>query len=978
MKNHPIGLKFKPICHAIGCALAVSALNIQAADNASDTNADDKPEKIVITGSRIRADQANDTVPIEVIIAEDAIDRGITSVGQLLRESTLASGSAQVTAATSTAFVQNGGVGTETLSLRGLGANRTLVLLNGRRAGPAGTRGGTSSFDFNTIPLAAVDRVEILKDGASSLYGSDAVAGVVNIITKESDGGTVEFFTSQPEESGGEQTRFSASYGESFDRGNIRFTFDHNIQHELKQGDRDYFACGERYYFDVATGARADIIDPRTGNPHCSDLSWGHVWLYDYGGANVTGNLAQFDYDGDLGDYIDPIAPAVGPADISTPPGWFLVNGTSPVLNADHPFQDLQSLIPKNTRTTFMVTGNYDITDTTSAYGELLMNRRQTKSQGYRQFWGYIYNENFFGGNPLSAGWTGAQWLSPTPITDHSFTNIDVDYTRLVAGLTGELGDWYWDAHVQSSRNNGDYETAIIYNDSIVDQNWLSGSCQGSVTSVRGVACQDIPWLDPQFLAGNISQNMRDFLFGVDKGSTQYKQDTFEATISGELFEMPAGFVGAAFGVQYQKDEILDTPGVETLRGNVWGSSSAGITAGESESYAVFGEIQVPLLADLPLVEELNLTASGRYTDVKDIDSDTTYKVGLAWHMGGGFTIRGSTGTSFRTPALFELYLANQTSFTGQRNIDPCINWGQALTDGRISQRTADNCAADGLASNFAGGAISATVVTGGGFGVLAPETSESNTWGIIWRPDFADLSVSIDYFDFLIEGEVTQLGAANIVSRCYDSEFFATDPLCAQFDRDRGTNGDLRITQVRDSFINIARQKNSGYDLDITYRTELPWGNLTLQTKHTFQDKSERGLFADTVQDFNGAIGEPEHTGTGLVRFERDNWSVSWFTNYIGDQDNRPFTGNSEIFTFQGRQTLRIGHVGSTSYHSLSFGYEHEESGIQFTAGVRNIGGKEPPRISRGMGTRIGNSAFYSQFDNIGRSYFLNLKYDF
>ena len=988
MKSHL--KKQNPLYKAIGLALAVSTFNVYAQEEETQSDeGTEKLDKVVVTGSRIRTDEINDTVPVEVIVARDAIDRGLTTVGQILRESTLASGSAQVTAASSTAFVQNGGVGAETLSLRGLGANRTLVLLNGRRAGPAGTRGGVSSFDFNVIPLAAVERVEILKDGSSSLYGSDAVAGVVNIITKAGDVSTIDAFTSQTTESGGESTRISGSWGRSNGKGSIRATFSYDKQSELARGERDYYACGERYYFQGNTQNRADLVDPRTGEFHCNDLAWGHVWLYDYGADNITrgtGRLAQFDYDGDLGNYLDPIAPPTSGSDLVTPPGWFLVNGVDPerqaLLNADHPFQDLESLVPEVERTTFMVTGEYELSENVSGYAEVLLNRRKTVANSYRQFWSYVYNENFFAGNPLSEGWTGAQWLSPTAITDHSGNDIEVDYTRFVAGLTGTLGDnWYWDASVQHSESDADYTNKIIYNDSIVDQNWLSGSCVGSVTSVRGVPCQDIPWLDPQLLAGNISPEIRDFIFGLDTGNTLYKQTTVEGVISGDIFQAPHGTVAAAFGFQYQNDKIHDVPGEHTRAGNTWGSTSAGITTGELDTYAVFGEVQAPLLADLPFIEELNFTASARYTDVPDAGSDTTYKAGLAWHIGNGLTVRGSVGTSFRAPALFELYLKDQTSFTGQRNIDPCINWGENLTDGSITQNLADNCAADGIPSDFGGGAISATVLTGGGFGVLESETSESNTWGVVWRPEFANLSVSLDYFDFLIEGEVTQLGAGAILSRCYNSLFFESDPLCSLFDRDTGTNGDLRILEVRDSFVNIATQENSGWDFKVEYQTDIPWGGLTVRTEHTYQKISRSGLFEDTVQDFNGSLGDPKHTGNLLVKFDRNNWYATWFTNFIGSSDNSRFADEFISFEAGGDvddNTRRVVAIGGTSYHTLSFGYNHEPSGISGVIGVRNIFAKDPPRISRGAGSRVGNSAFYSQYDPFGRSIFLSARYDF
>jgi outer membrane receptor protein involved in Fe transport len=396
-----------------------------------------------------------------------------------------------VTAASSTAFVENGGIGAETLSLRGLGANRTLVLLNGRRAGPAGTRGGVSSFDLNVLPLGAVERIDILKDGASSIYGSDAIAGVVNIITKKGNGGTLEGFASRPTKSGGEESRVNASWGRASDRGNFRVTADWYKQSELNKGSRDYFRCGQQYIFDPVTGARRDVVDPRTGTYHCSDLLWGQVWLYDYaefygnGTTNIPhapGKLAQYDYDGNLGTYIpgyaaDPNAPY----GLGTPPGWFPVEydrASDAVANADHPFQDASSLIPKIERETLYADGEFKIDDHLTAYAEALFNRRKTTVKSYRQFWTYIYNSNSgdlgipfpAGDNPLAAGWTGANWLSPTPITDHAGSFIDVTYNRFVTGLRGDVGkSWNWDVSFQYSYSDGAYTDDQIFNDAIAE-----------------------------------------------------------------------------------------------------------------------------------------------------------------------------------------------------------------------------------------------------------------------------------------------------------------------------------------------------------------------------------------------------------------------------------------------------------------------------------------------------------------------------
>src|SRR5690606_1122822 len=180
-------------------------------------------------------------------------------------------------------------------------------------------------------------------------------------------------------------------------------------------------------------------------------------------------------------------------------------------------------------------------------------------------------------------------------------------------------------------------------------------------------------------------------------------------------------------------------------------------------------------------VERLSLNASARYTDVDSYGSDSTYKIGVNWEVTPNVRVRANQGTSFRTPALFELYLADQTGFQDQRNVDPCIDWGDALAAGQISQRVADNCAADpaGIPPDFTGGGSSALVISGGGLGVLEAETSKSNTLGVVWQPGFADLSLSLDWFDIEVKNEVDKLGEAQIVFGCYDSDFYPNDPLC-------------------------------------------------------------------------------------------------------------------------------------------------------------------------------------------------------
>ena len=1025
-------MKKTPLAIAISSILAAGTLSSNApvfAQDQSDAivSEEEVVDEVIVTGSRIRKDAFTSSAPMDVIDIREASIQGIANLGELLQRNVAALGSPQVTSATSFQFVQNGGLGARTISLRGLGANRTLTLLNGRRAGPAGVKGATSSFDLNVLPLSAIERVEILKDGASSIYGSDAVAGVVNIITRKDDGGSFEAYTSIPNDSGGEESRISASYGRAFDRGNFRVTADYSQASHLRRGERDYFTCGNQLIFDQNTGDRADNIDPRTGQFWCEDLTWGHVWIYDYASpSNVPSSaslLSQFDYDNDLGQFIPGYAvDPNNPAWLTQPGGFFPVAYdplSDGITNDDHPFQDAESLRPETELITIYAEGEYELTDNLTAYTEVLLNRRTTKSDGYRQYWSYLYsgdssfapdpndpncadpNDPLFdycyytmqqvGGSSLSAaaGWNGAQWFSPTAITDHNDSDVEVDYLRFVAGLRGSLTeDWDWDFSVNYSKSEGEYTDDRIFADSIFDNNFAFGSCVGTTSSVRGVPCVDVPWFDPELLRGNISQDVRDFLFGVETGTTDYTQWSIDGFVTGEAYELPAGPLSLAVGFHYREDEITDTPGLITFDpatgdGNSWLDDAAGITVGDDSTIAVFAEVDVPLLADRPGFENLTLNASARYTDVDSYGSDTTWKVGVNWQIIPSLRFRANQGTSFRTPALFELFLADQTSTISQR-ADPCRRYEAEFQAGNISQTVRDNCAADpaGLPPDYTGGTITPTVFTGGGFGVLEAETSDATTIGLIWQAEFANLSVSVDYFDIDVKNEVDQLGGAQILASCYESQFgFAfgnTEPLCQLFDRSSINDG---IDNIRDSFINIAQQRNRGYDYQIRYITDIGGGGLTIDLKATNQIEDLKALFAETAEDLNGVVGQPEWVGESKVTYEHGPWSFFWGANYIGNTDQAERFGRTTI-TYRGVDYDAKLNTSPVFYHAFSVSYEFD-NGVNVLGGIANAFDENPPQLTRqGIGTdqytMIGNAVLESQYDPLSQRFFVNVRYSF
>ncbi|MRJ41270.1 MULTISPECIES: TonB-dependent receptor plug domain-containing protein [Idiomarina] len=954
-------------------------------------------EKIQVTGSRIRTDGLDSPTPVEIITTEIATDQGLNTLGELLRTSTVASGSDQLISAYSVGYVTNGGSGAESISMRGLGASRTLVLLNGRRAGPAGTRGTVSAFDMNALPISIIERVEILKDGASSLYGSDAVAGVINIITKKGEGGEVNFSGLAPFEGGGETYRLNATYGDSFDRGSWRVVADHNVNTGLIRADRDYFDCSTRYLFsNIVTGERADPIDPRTGEYHCNESGFG-LW-HAYAGvglpANTSAGRFQFNYGGyDVADpttinpYYNPADPrsigveGVNPFLRAAPDGWYWAgyNAESDGLldGGGHPFRLQQTMVPETTVSSVFLQGDYDLTDTISAYGELLHSRRTTESESARQFWtadvGYVSINSI-------DGFDGDGYVMPVHYTNHYGNKTTIDYSRAVVGLEGSIGFWNWDVSYQRSHNSGTYAQDIILRDSMLMAQGLlatGATCNGEVTPISGKACYDYDWFDPQNLYGNPSQEARDFLFGYDKGKTTYKQDTFDAYITGDLFDLPAGALSTAAGIYWQRDEINDVPGENTRNGNSWGLSSAGITAGKATTKAVYAEFQVPVLRDLPFVESLDLTASGRWTDVDAYGDDTTYKLSANWSIGEGFRVRASRGTSFRAPALFELYLEGQTGFLGQTN-DPCLDYVNAT-----NPLVRENCAAAGIPETYTDtvgtGSSSFTTITGGGAGVLQAETSVSEGIGLVYESAEGTFAASVDYYDVVISNQISSVSGAAVLNQCYTSTDFANEPFCNQIDRKDGTaDGDWSIQEVRGGYLNTAQQTVRGFDFVVTYQDSFDFGDLRVKLDHTHQvERSFQQFVTDTPEDSLGWIGNPKSIGTLNTTLTRDEWSFNWNMAYYDRTEDYSYYGTDST-TLRGEDVRFVAHIPTYVLHSISANTTFNDN-IDVTFGIGNLFDKQPPSVSPAAAAVVGNTPlFASQMDYLGRRAFFNISYQF
>lgn len=450
-----------------------------------------------------------------------------------------------------------------------------------------------------------------------------------------------------------------------------------------------------------------------------------------------------------------------------------------------------------------------------------------------------------------------------------------------------------------------------------------------------------------------------------------YDQFLFNGVMTGELFDLPAGPVGAAIGVEYRNFSINDQPSQQERTGDLWGQSSAAVTKGSDNVKEIFTEIEIPLLKGKPMFEALTFNTSIRAFDYDSVgDSDYVWKAGLSWQIIPSVRLRATKGTSYRAPGLYELYLGNLSSFIAQASIDPCINWGQSVND---NIRT--NCAAAGIPATFPGGTSSATVFAQGGAGVLKPETSNAFTGGIVFTPTAWPFSLALDYFEFTVRDQIAQLTAATILGGCYGADVYPND-FCDLFDRNPANHPTApnKIENVYQKYVNVNQQKVRGYDLLTRFDKDFSFGKLEVEGQATYTMEDFEEFFSSsaasgfTSTDRNGAIGRPKLSANLRTMLKRGDWSYTWFMNYVDETKSLTLNPNHTYFGWTNAQRDIV--AESRLYHTVSVRYSQPKWSVLF--GVNNLMDKDPPEISNGVATRYGNvPAFATQYDLLGRSFF-------
>jgi len=930
--------------------------------------------RIMVTGSLLKREDFTSTSPVQVVNAETQAQVGQLTIADILQNTTVASGTTQL-ANQWNGFVVQGGTGVQTLDLRGLGSNRTLVLLNGRRPGGSGTRGQTQALDLGMLPEIAVQRAEFVLDGSSSIYGSDAIAGVANVITRRTfDGFEVQALTELPESSGGEMYRVGAIWGRSFDKGNVSLSAQWQKNEALTIGDRDYLSCPQDQYWD-ADGNRIDRQDRSlNGSPNdpgngfgCSNLYANTFLDHWYTGGReipspdgvINGTLPGYRYR-DNGRYDDPGGEA-----------YYEDQLDFDFTGSEHAINEMERL---NIYATFDYT--FDFWGGVDWDADFLYSSRETKSENWRQFFpviGSAWAAPYGWGYPDDPDWNPSieQPLGQPVMPYPSNSNIDVDYYFFTTGLEGMLPTdsyWSWQVYGTYTYSDGDY-----------GRNSILTSLSGDLTKPGVTAPPIADYYSPAILSGANMQGLIDAI-GVDhKGNTIYEQFQAVAILAGDLFEMPAGTVGAAFGIEYRDFSIDDQPSIYSTSGDLWGESSALVTKGSNNVTEIFAEAEFPLLAGKPAFEELTFNVSARAFDYKEGGSDTVWKAGLRWSLTPTFMLRSTAGTSYRAPALFELFLGDETGFVSQLSIDPCIDWGESTNDNIRA-----NCAAEGIPEDYTGLGSSATVISGGGAGHLEPETSDAFTFGFVWTPEFADLSIAVDYIDITVNNQIDDLGASAIVGGCYNAENFPNS-FCDLFTRAPASSATFphNILEVKDTFVNVNEQAYQGIDLNMVWNFDLDIGQLETALQGTWNLENVQRLFAPgevegfETTDYVGTIGSPDFTMNFRATQNWKDWRFNYYLQYVSETDNSPFA-DEETTYFGWDPAYRDITMDDVFYHNISVIYAQDKWNLM--VGINNLFDTDPDTVSSGAGaSRRGNVPIAaSQYDLLGRSYFLRLNYQF
>ena len=953
-------LRRKSLAKAIQLSMLIALPGVVAAQEAESSQATTL-DSVRVTGTRIKKAEIESQVPVQTLSREDIDRTGLTSLGDIVQSLTGA-GSALNTKFNSSGnfgFSPNGdgvGAGSAQVDLRHLGPKRVLVLVDGVRwVNESSASGVGAATDLNTIPLALVERIEVLEDGASSLYGSDAIAGVVNIITRRNfEGGQVTVNAGQYGEGDGDLKSVDLAWGTSTERANFFLGASYVEQDPIYSKDR------EQSSFPI----------PGTGLTFASSATPNGRFVFLPGAPSTACPLTDLDD--------DPSTPSVAFCNITTPngssfnptpsyPNDFIGFRTANRFN----FSQYNMLLTPSKRTGVFGQFRYYFNDNVHAYAKALVNRRESVNQAAPE---PIFLGGDAGtGNPYADGIfiPASQMYNPFGIDLDSSSNLillarrpveggprifeqQVDTQYFAAGVEGsfDTGDktWFWDVNVAASKNEAEQTNYGSYN--IRNIALALGD-----TDTAGKTCATTPGCVPLNIfggPGTITPAMLAWIQPVVRDRSEQTLQLATANISGDLFEMWAGPLSFAAGLEHRRYEgeyvpdpinyvTVTRPDGTTVVESHYNGVPSLPTSGDYDVNEAYVEFNVPLMRDGMFGKSLDLSLAGRYSDYSTFGGQFTPKFGLRWQVADELLFRATYAEGFRAPSIGELY--GSASRADLQLDDPCL----IGLDGSAPTGNTANCRALGVPAGAtqSNGQIS---VTTGGNPDLEPETARSFTAGMVFSPSFAAdaawserLDIELTFYRHSLEGAVQAIDAQTQLDLCVET----LNPLyCNGITRAPNVGS---INSFNNRLTNLGSIKTDGWDFDVFWTLpESSLGNFKLAWQNTFVGRYEAVGAAGQVQPRSVGVevtdsAIPEWTSNTSLEWSKNAWTASWTMRHISELEEE--CGDAVSFPVCSNPSEGTNTLDAITYHDVQVGYRFDwMKGLQLAVGAKNVFDKDPP----------------------------------
>jgi len=944
---------------SLQCAALATLVSgvLTPAANAQDKSADRVLEEIIVTGSRIRRDPLNESAAIMDIGSEDLNQTGVTNLGDILQNLPI-SGSApnsKFNVPGNVGFPQDGSgisAGAVQLSLRNIDARRTLILVDGKRwVAGASASGVPGTVDLNTLPANVIKRIEILQDGASAIYGSDAIGGVVNVITDSRfegfrlDAQTGQYLSS----SDGDSSKVAALWGGGNDTTHVVMSLSYTDEKAIETADRSLYAyphVGATSCSVPDTRSRCSSFTPQARFVLGPNFGYTDITLNDGVLNDGMGNIPVFDP-------LDPFADDFHQFTVDdrynfNGPGLNYLRTPNERVNfyssAIHEFSEWLSLVAKGSYT--------NRTSATRAAPEPLCVGNGCDSQIGREFFISALNPYNPFGVDLSAANGNMEFFARRPLESAPRRFVqDVNTYFVSVGLEGrfEAGQrtMFWDLTTSYGDNAGFQQKYGAHN--LAKLQVAMGDPAVCAATPNCVPFNFFGGQGPNG-EGSITEEMLDFVGFVQRDYSEQTLKDISLNISGDLVSLPAGELAFAAGFEYREHEGSYQPDPVAESGETAGVP-AGSTAGYFDVSEFYSELNVPLIAGAKAADYLEMNVAARYSDYSTSGAESTYKAGLLWRPFDSLSVRGSFSTGFRAPGIGELF--GGAALQGFLFEDPCTDYTAIVGTANGGRDTAQsptiqqNCAALGVAPGLAYPTPGASAISQGNEALIA-ETSKSWSAGFVWSPGFAQnagwtegITFSLDLFNLEIDDAVQGRDPAEVIIDCVDT----LDALfCDAVLRGSSSRVDLVNNQLR----NIGSIETAGFDIALDYvAPDTVVGQFNVRVDATYLDK-----FVERTSNTDGSFISNERAGTHtLETFARAfpewravtnvNWNLDrWSANLVFRWADEMVMPNDCI-------------VNSALFTDLQVRYlpGFANDAFTLTAGFNNLFDEQPANLECGIG---------------------------